>query len=203
MFNFIDEYTYYGLFYTKVSNGTEKKCRKYLDIKKLNTKVSSPQLMVIMMNPGASTPCKDFNDQDEAVETTPDKTQGQIVAVMKECSLEYVRIVNLSDLREPKSKIFYKNIDPQDSIFSPSNKADFDEIFIKFVPVLIACGVHDSLDSLVKQAITVIGDAKIIGVKKKNCINKYYHAKPWSNAQKLLWVNDAAEQIKKTKDYYA
>lgn len=201
MFKFEDDYTYLGLFYTKPSGHTEKRCRKYLDIKKLNTKVSSPQLMVVMMNPGASRPLKGNDNQLLAVEAKPDKTQGQIVALMKKCSLEYVRVVNLSDLREPKSKIFYKNIDPQDSIFSPSNKADFDEIFIKSVPVLIACGVHDSLDPLVKLAITTIGNAKIFGLKKENCTNKYYHALPRFMEQRKSWVDNMAKQIINTKVY--
>ncbi|WP_288418922.1 hypothetical protein [uncultured Acinetobacter sp.] len=200
MFDFKNEYTYFGFFYTKDLYG-DKKYRKYLDIKKKYSKESSPQMMVIMMNPGASYPLNGNDNQPLAVEAEPDKAQGQIVALMKKCSLEYVRVLNLSDLREPKSEIFYKNIDPQDSIFSPSNKADFEQFFIKSIPVLMACGVHYSLNPLVKLAITAIGNAKIFGLKKENYTNKYYHASPRFKEQRKSWVDNVAKQIINTKVY--
>jgi hypothetical protein len=54
------------------------KCRKYLNIKKKDTKIQTPDLKDIMMNPGKSKP---INGKIE-VETIPDQTQNQIIRIL-------------------------------------------------------------------------------------------------------------------------
>lgn len=89
------------------------KFRRYLEIKRksiADTEIEN-DLNVIMMNPGSSRPLNNTEDESEYlnkfVEAHPDPTQHQIMKVMENCNLNYARVVNLSDIREPKSSTFY------------------------------------------------------------------------------------------------
>ena len=56
--------------------------RKYLNIKKVNSNLIAPDLMVVMMNPGSSEPIdKNYNGRKETL-AKPDKTQEQIMRIM-------------------------------------------------------------------------------------------------------------------------
>ena len=94
-----------GLFY----ENKNLLCRKYLDIKRNEAISNKSDLMVVMMNPGSSRP-EDGNEKNIiASKAVPDKTQDQIMKVMNNCNFNYARILNLSDLREAKSKVFYSH----------------------------------------------------------------------------------------------
>ena len=96
-----------GLFY----ENKNLLCRKYLDIKRNEAISNKPDLMVVMMNPGSSRP-EDGNEKNIiASKAVPDKTQDQIMKVMNNCNFNYARILNLSDLREAKSKVFYSKLE--------------------------------------------------------------------------------------------
>ena len=79
------------------------KFRKYLNIKKENSSLQEPDLMVVMMNPGSSEPYQ-INQINKECITKPDNTQYQIFKIMEEFDFRYARILNLSDFRNPKSK---------------------------------------------------------------------------------------------------
>jgi hypothetical protein len=65
--------------------------------------------MVIMMNPGSSKPHRWYENNTKESLAIPDNTQSQIMKVQN-CNLQYARVLNLSDLREAKSSIFYDKI---------------------------------------------------------------------------------------------
>ena len=120
-----------GYFYEKEQFGF----RKFLNIIRKSSTIKTPDLMVIMMNPGSSRQEKEYaNIFNKEVPTIPDNTQDQIMKVMNNLELNYARILNLSDLRESKSKILYekiellKSINIAHSIFDDRRTADFKNI---------------------------------------------------------------------------
>ena len=79
-----------------------------------------PDSLVIMMNPGGSEPMKksvenlytykninlladSLKSGDDIVKTKPDRTQYQIMRIMEWQQWSHVRVINLSDIRNPKS----------------------------------------------------------------------------------------------------
>ena len=78
-----DRFDVEGHFY-KIDN---YKCRKYLDIKSKDLKLSVPDLMVVMMNPGSSYPLDGNDNNDSVSEAVPDNTQVQIIKLWKTATL--------------------------------------------------------------------------------------------------------------------
>ncbi|MGY6212295.1 hypothetical protein ACXEO8_20185 [Cytobacillus firmus] len=129
-------YSTQGSFYNLQIGRKEIKCRRYLDIfqKGLVIKNLLPEAFFVMMNPGNSRPIlKKKDKQEEEIEkynindpnilkmikktsicsAAPDTTQYQVMRLMKIYDWRYVRILNLSDLRNTKSNEFikeYKNL---------------------------------------------------------------------------------------------
>lgn len=108
-------------------NNNKNGFRRYLEIKRKNTAVTENDLNIIMMNPGSSNP-KNSNLEylNRLVEANPDTTQYQIMRVMDKCNLDFVKAINLSDIRESKSQFFYKFLETELSenypIFSDINE---------------------------------------------------------------------------------
>ena len=177
------------------------KFRKYLNIKKLITSKQNPDLMVVMMNPGGSKPLDGIDNNTVESEAIPDRTQDQIMRVMLACKLEYARVLNLSDVREPKSnKLFPKLLEMHkegipNSIFGPKRKDDFESLFIKGVPIIYAWGVDKKLQDLAEMAIKTIDVANPIGMAK-DCLEwAYYHPLPQVYKKQIEWVDEITEQI--------
>lgn len=195
-----DDFNITGFFYVL----EEFSFRKFLNIKRKNSSLEKPDLMVVMMNPGSSRQTKDFeNILNKEVPTIPDNTQDQIMRVMNNAKLDYARILNLSDLREPKSAVLIrkfeilkqKNI--HHSIFFEQRKDDFNNFFIKNCPVICAWGVNPKLMELSKIAFNKVKNEKIIGIKKESVENAFYHPLPQNNNKQKQWVEEISELIKK------
>jgi len=187
-----------GLFYE--SNGY--KFRKVLNIKKNESKLRVPDLMVVMMNPGKSQPINGIDNSDVELEAIPDTTQSKIMEVMLNCGFEYSRILNLSDARETCSGKFYQMIPVFDkeniahSIFDERRKNDFDKYFIKGVKTILAWGVDNSLAELAKKAMDRIGNESCFGINKIGIEYAYYHPLPRNYYKQKEWVEKLTEQIK-------
>lgn len=123
----------YGHFYELVlMNGERVKCRSVLEIvetsipQKTPSDLSEkePDVVAIMMNPGSSHP-KDAAHIDEEIEyprssgmnrkelvlTQPDNTQYQLMRIAVAKGWKHIRVLNLSDLRDPKSGSFLNKVD--------------------------------------------------------------------------------------------
>ncbi len=180
------------------------KLRKYLNIKRKNSLVKKPDIMVIMMNPGGSKPVDGIENKTIESEAIPDRTQDQVMRVMTVCNFQYARVLNLSDIREPKSnKMSLKvlEMDKKDiahSVFDDRRKEDFDSLFVKRVPVLFAWGVGKSLQQLAEKAIESINIDNPIGMKKEGLEWAYYHPLPQVYKKQKEWVEEITEQIKNT-----
>lgn len=194
-----DNFKITGLFYQ--NNGYN--FRKFLNIVRKNSGQDIPDLMVIMMNPGSSKPLDGNENNNCETEAIPDNTQDQIMRVMNRCDFNFARILNLSDLREPKSSIFYKKIDElkkqkiSHSIFDKERNCDYEKLFVKNVPVIFAWGVNENLFELAKMTIELIGEITPIGLKKNGYEYAYYHPLPQNNTKQKEWVEKITEMIKK------
>lgn len=125
-------FTCYGHFYElALMTGERAKCRSVLEIvdhsvaQETPTAVSerTPDAVVIMMNPGSSHP-KDIYHVDreiaypqsadsmrkELVLTQPDNTQYQVMRIGVVRGWRHIRVLNLSDLRDPKSGSFLQKV---------------------------------------------------------------------------------------------
>lgn len=170
------------------------KFRKYLDIKRNDAIISTPDLMVIMMNPGSSKPIDGIENNIIESVAIPDRTQDQIMKVMLACKLDFTRVLNLSDIREPKSNLLFSKLTEIDnkgishSIFDVKRKNDFDSLFIKNVPVIFAWGVSKNLQYLAENAIKVIDADNPIGLAKDGFKWAYYHPLPQNYFKQQEWM---------------
>ena len=170
------------------------KFRKYLNIKVNSSGKQVPDLMVIMMNPGSSKPIDGVENNIIESEAIADRTQDQIMKVMLACKLEYARVLNPSDIREPKSNILFSKLLEMDkkgishSIFDARRKADFDSLFIKGIPVLNTWGVSKNLQRLAENALKAIDTKNPIGLAKDGCEWAYYHPLPQNYTKQLEWI---------------
>lgn len=153
------------------------------------------------MNPGSSYPLDGVDNNTIPSATKPDTTQSQIINVMKATSIEYARVLNLSDLRTPDSKILYKflkSVQSQSvdhSIFSSTRKSELDKLFAKNVPVIFGWGVNPALFPLAKNAVSLLPVEKPLGIKKANSEYSYYHPLPRVHSKQLEWVEILTKQL--------
>ncbi|MDQ7047982.1 MAG: DUF1643 domain-containing protein [Sulfurovum sp.] len=185
-----------GLFY----ENKNLLCRKYLDIRRNETITDKPDLMVVMMNPGSSRP-EDGNEKNIiASRAVPDKTQDQIMKVMNNCKFNYARILNLSDLREAKSKVFYSKLEElkkiPHSIFDDDRINDFKTLFVREIPVIFAWGVDKKLEPLATKAIERINETKPFGLLKEGTKVSYYHPLPQNYHEQEKWCEEISKMLK-------
>ena len=115
----------------------------------------TPDLLTVMINPGSSRPIdksyippnielfEEVGGLNNHIQIVPDVAQYAIAKIMVLMGFEHTKVINLSDLREPKSNLFYKALDvlPEGhSIFSDSRRTELDSIADSRPTVLIATG---------------------------------------------------------------
>ncbi len=188
-----------GLFYE--SHG--HKLRRHLDIKRAGVALNKPDLMVVMMNPGSSYPLDGIENNTSPSKAKPDATQQQIIKFMIAAKFNYVRVLNLSDLRTPDSKELYRFLKSdgcssvEHSIFSRNRKSELAQIFVKGVPVIFGWGVNKALVPLARQAIEMLRISKPLGILKKNTRYSYYHPLPKNHSKQLEWVQLVITQYRR------
>jgi hypothetical protein len=204
-----DQYNYTGYFYT--SEGY--RLRSYLNIRKksgwfgqrlLRVKsrigIDSPDVMVVMMNPGASAPLEGGDDGRAEYAAKPDLTQKQIARVMDHCGFSYARILNLSDLRYPDSVDFLSELKPLNSegvahsIFDPLRAEELRDIFVQTVPVILAWGVDERLRPLARRALDRIKSPVKVGQKKGGNDWAYYHPRQ-RGKDPQIWLDEIFKQL--------
>lgn len=175
-----------------------------------------PDAVFVMMNPGSSKPLTKVNNRIRAraihrlpislVPTKPDTTQYQVMRVMRFRDWQHVRVLNLSDLRSPKSAEFIKTFERLErddefeghSIFSDSRG---EELSLKLprsrkIPLVLAWGVSDKLTPLVKRCIARLPKKrKVIGLLEPGSTNKYRHPLPSLQKDKLRWIEQIIGQF--------
>lgn len=188
-----------GLFYENEG----RTFRKYLDIRRTGVKTAKPELMVVMMNPGSSRPLHGNFSSPKPVLVVPDSTQAQIMKLMESTGLNFSRILNLSDLRTPKSSELYtflKSAESQKfdhSIFSHTRTRELKRLYHKNAISLFGWGVDKTLIPLATEAVASLGIVAPCGMLKKGTGCSYYHPLPQVYSDQQKWVRTMAAQIRR------
>lgn len=225
------KYNVFGSFYNLKSNGSEiAKCRNILEIyrKEYISGISEsvplffgkPDSIFVMMNPGSSEPRKiGFEEpffnlsgaekkiaQNCLVKAKPDVTQYQVMRVMSEMGWDHVRVINLSDIREPKSLKFFKNVkDFEDqygdihTIFSDLRKWEIERAFLMKrgdSPVVLGWGMAKELKFLAEKAMKFIKDFNFTGIESDSNVHLYAHPSPNIQTAKIKWLKDISGKLK-------
>lgn len=213
-------YIVLGHFYSLVfPSGRTVDCRSVLEIvakKDTPQDVSGlseicPDAVCIMMNPGSSKPLVEVDNVVPAdrpreimattlVPTRPDITQYQVMRLMHYSSWRHVRVLNLSDLRDPRSGKFverYAALEAQEQsdIHCVFSLARAEELARRLgppdkVPVICAWGVSPDLDPLLQRCMQRLAGRRILGLLKQNTSDKYFHPLPTLQRAKEAWVSD-------------
>ena len=211
-------YDVFGHFYSLAfKSGERVDCRSVLELVHTASTPTNltglsekrPDAVCIMMNPGSSKPLCEVDrvvtpgtigklEETSLVPTRPDITQYQVMRVMHYCGWHHVRILNLSDLRDPKSGNFvdrYTRLETREegemhSLFSSARSA---ELALRLgedhnVPVICAWGVSPDLDPLIERCMPRIKGYTLQGLLKEHTTDKYFHPLPTLQRAKEAWV---------------
>ena len=228
-------FTVYGSYYNLRATGGEiVKCRNILEIfrrnhhmalrEPLSLSSSDPDSVVVMMNPGSSEP-RQFGfrepvismeeapgklDSLELVFAKPDVTQYQVMRIMREMNWDHVRIVNLSDIREPKSLTFFKKVKEFEenysrihTIFSDLRAKEREQVFrLKHygAPVILGWGRDKNLLPLAEKALMFLKDFRSAGVVSPDHPMLYSHPSPNIQTAKINWLTEILRLIKTVSD---
>jgi hypothetical protein len=183
---------------------------------------SLPDAVVIMMNPGSSHPIEegDTNSlltmplpagfQKPLVLTQPDNTQYQIMRIMAFMHWRHIRVLNLSDLRNPKSPSFIACTQKLAAALpGGANHSLFCETRAKErktmvrrktgAPFIIGWGQDSGLIPLAKQCLSCIAGEKIIAVPAGNDPALTAHPSPMLQKKKEEWLNAILRAIRDKK----
>lgn len=136
----------------------EIKCRKYLDIKVLGSVGERPDLIVVMLNPGSCGEGKEITF-DELVPVAPDATLRRVQRFMEDKELTCVRILNLCDIQEKNSGLFFKKYTGHNAseyqtafIFDDSRRKELLCLAPAGTPFIFAWGLDSRNKSMVDSA---------------------------------------------------
>lgn len=170
----------------------------------------NPDAVFIMMNPGSSKPLVEVSNHIRVedihklaislVPTKPDTTQYQVMRLMHFRQWRHVRVLNLSDLRSPKSAEFiklYKRLEADSdfdthSIFSEVRKLELAAKLPKSrsIPLVLAWGLSEKLDPLIERCLSRIPSNRTTkGLLEKGTANKYRHPLPSLQKDKRIWLD--------------
>ncbi len=176
-----------------------------------------PDAVVIMMNPGSSRPIEEGDTdsllsmplsagfQKPLVLTQPDNTQYQIMRIMVSKHWKHVRILNISDLRDPKSPSFIARTQKladlpgggAHSLFSNVRKTERETMLRRKpgAPFILGWGQDAGLIPLAKQCLSRIEGEKIITVPAGNDPSLTAHPSPMLQSKKEVWLSTIVSTI--------
>lgn len=187
--------------------GVQESCRSLLEIRRRDQASGCYDLLVVMMNPGSSKPTDEskvtswiLEAEKNLVPTQPDTTQYQIMRLMDKVGLNFARIINLSDLRTPKSAVFYQKVstyssDSKHSIFSGARSKELRDLFENNVPLVCAWGLSRDLLPLVQLASPVLSKLTPHGLKGSGKDFLFRHPLPQNWNQQKEWVEKVSGQL--------
>ena len=157
----------YGHFYEREAGGALWQLRDRLEIFEHalpweHVRDGNADMVAVMMNPGASRPLAD-PDVHGWCPAVPDRTQYQLMrltlaaAALGAPRIRHIRVINLSDLRTPKSAQLFATLPHAPgwhSIFDPSRRDELQRALgAAATPVLRAWGMAPQLRPLAGQAL--------------------------------------------------
>ena len=212
----LERFAVYGRFYEKQIAGIDEQLRDRLEIAPVQWDLQDvvarePDLLVVMMNPGASKPLAALwqgQGAPDFVPTQPDRTQYQIMQLLLAAqrlglNWQHARVLNLSDLRTPKSSVFAEKLDrysddDSHSLFSPVRSAECRRLFAtKATPVLCAWGLNPQFEKLAKWALDAAKGHAVFGLTTDGLA--YRHPLPQRFDMQLEWLRQLEVQLQKIK----
>lgn len=216
----------FGHFYSiRLAPGEQIDCRSVLEIVATKDKPADTNLLLdraadavfIMMNPGSSIPLEAVDNRfshkqagrlgASLVKTRPDTTQYQVMRVMHYCNWSHVRVLNLSDLRNPKGGDFavqFRDLEQRTgfrahSLFSDERTDERNRHLNRkpLSPIVCAWGISPALDPLVERCLgKLAGVPGRTGLLKPGTRNRYFHPLPTLQTAKIQWVDRMVRLIK-------
>jgi len=202
-----DEFDVTGHFYRiRLRGRAPVACRSVLEIARRGARRAKADAVFVMMNPGSSAPLagtepeiamRDIGALPVAmVPAKPDTTQYQLMRVMRSQGWNRVRVLNISDLREPSSAVFVERFGalepryPAHSVFAPARAA---ELAAKLerkrgAPIVCAWGVSAALDPLIARCLAALDGQGLVGLRKPDTADKYFHPLPPVQSGQRQWV---------------
>jgi hypothetical protein len=210
----LERFAVYGRFYGRTIAGVPEQLRDRLEIAPREMPLSDvvlrePDLLVVMMNPGGSKPLDALWNDTAAhgfVPAVPDRTQYQIMRLLvaaQEAGLgwSHARILNLSDLRTPKSAIFIQKLaqyaqDTSHSIFSKSRSKECAALFAqKQTPVLLGWGLNPNFGCWADLALQAAQGHPLLGLSADSRF--YRHPLPQRYDLQVAWLAQIQKQIQR------
>ncbi len=217
----------YGSFYDlRLPDGQAVSCRNSLEIyrrthpallRQNSNYEHCPDAAVVMMNPGSSKPADagyemplyDWAEKNEAYKsapvilTIPDNAQYQIMRVMEHQGWNHVRVLNLSDLRNPKSSSFMSQVKALSvgygffhSIFAQERAAELKLALPEKAVVLVGWGQDKKLLPLAELALAALTGRRLSGVAAKQA-GLYHYPSPTLQSGKDAWLTAIKSQLHK------
>ena len=203
-----ERFEVHGRFYEATLDGRKFELRSHLEIFERSlawprAKQARADLVAVMMNPGGSRPLRDV-DSDGWAPALPDRTQYQLMRLAllaQEAGrpVRHIRVINLSDLRTPKSAELFATLatlsDDRHSIFSARRTTELHQALgrERHALLLRAWGLSRQLEPLAAKAIAVTSDYKVLGLTDNDWA--YRHPLPQRFDFQQRWLADMARQI--------
>lgn len=175
-----------------------------------DTERNLPDAVVIMMNPGSSRPIEDGDTdallnmplperfQKPLVLTQPDNTQYQLMRIMASKGWKHIRILNISDIRDPKSPSFIARTKALDalpdggahSLFSKVRKKEREQMLQRKpgAPFILGWGQDAGLIPLATQCLSCIEGETVVTVPAADNPVLTAHPSPMLQAKKEAWL---------------
>jgi hypothetical protein len=203
----LERFAVYGHFYQRTLDGKRRELRSRLEIFEAGSAWpgvadADADLIAIMMNPGASRPTVPI-DADGWAPAVPDRTQYQLMklalyAQSRGLPIRHVRVINLSDIRTPKSGELFATLqtlsDDRHSMFSSRRHLELARALGgPKVPVLRAWGLAPQLTDLATQCVKLTQDRKVLGLTDDGL--RYRHPLPQRADLQQAWLAQACAQL--------
>lgn len=201
-----ERFEVWGRYYEAELDGRRFELRSHLEI--FESAVGWPHaaaapadLVAVMMNPGGSRPLAALDARGWAP-ALPDRTQYQLMKLALQAQaagrrLRHIRVINLSDLRTPKSAQLFDALaslgDDRHSIFSPRRGQELGAALAGAAPVLRAWGMAAALEPLARTAVAATAKSKVLGLTQDGL--RYRHPLPQRADLQQQWLEAMSRQI--------
>ncbi len=198
----------HGRYYEAELDGRRFALRSHLEIVERGLDAAAcrqraADLVAVMMNPGGSRPLQ-APDADGWAPALPDRTQYQLMRLALRVqtggwALRHIRVVNLSDLRMPRSADLFATLatlaDERHSILAAPRAAELARALGPAdVPVLRAWGMARELAPWAWRAIAATDCHPVLGLTDKEPY--YRHPLPQRADLQLAWLDAMARQVR-------
>lgn len=204
----LERFAVHGRFYEHQAGITVYPLRSHLEIFD-RTSLSWPaartapaDLVAVMMNPGGSRPLH-APDVDGWAEAVPDRTQYQLMKLALAASTRraqpiwHIRVINLSDLRTPKSAELFATlgrIGGWHSLFDDARAGELRQALgATTTPVLRAWGMSPHLSGLAARANQALHAHPVLGLSADGLA--YRHPLPQRADLQRAWLQQMTGQL--------